>query len=167
MATATAPQPVQQVATAATISNQQNLNAIVKPNIDLVDISGDWIIINDGNQGLAKITAGENKTTWNLALTPLPGNNLPFMNLIKYVASRGYSWNNKLNAIFTDSTYTKLVANYPTTNYSFERVQAFIANEKAKPNISNALLAQEANKILIAERVQKIMADSQVATRVV
>lgn len=167
VATATAPQPVQQVATAATISNQQNLNAIVKPNIDLVDISGDWIIINDGNQGLAKITAGENKTTWNLALTPLPGNNLPFMNLIKYVASRGYSWNNKLNAIFTDSTYTKLVANYPTTNYSFERVQAFIANEKAKPNISNALLAQEANKILIAERVQKIMADSQVATRVV
>ena len=165
VATATAPQPVQQVATisnqqvatAATISNQQNPNAVLQPNIDLVDISGDWIIINDGNQGLAKITAGENKTTWNLALTPLPGNQLPVgLNQIKYVTSRGYSYNNKPHAIFTDSKYTKLVANYPSTDYSFERVQAFIANEKAKPQISNALLAQEANKILIAEQVQKI-----------
>lgn len=96
-------------------------NPPVQYNIDLVDISGDWIIMNSGNYGTAKITSIDSKN-WNV--TAIGKTNVTSEQPITYDDTKGYLYYGE-PAKFTDSTHTKLLAN--ANNYSFERVKKTVA----------------------------------------
>jgi uncharacterized coiled-coil protein SlyX len=105
------------VATAQPVAVATAPQQVAQPNIDLVDISGDWKMMASGNLGTAKITAVDSRT-WKVIAIGI--NNLPPATFITYDNTKGYSWNANPPAKFTDSTHTKLMAD--AQNYSFERI---------------------------------------------